>query len=72
MLKSFAANTTTAGIDGISHQMLNHMPDSWKQLLHAFHQKCWLNETLPSIWKQSVIIPILKQSKPKSAITSYS
>ena len=51
--------------------MLNHLPDSWKQLLHAFYQKCWLNETLPSIWKQSVIIPILKQGKPKSAIASY-
>ena len=33
---SFAANTTMAGIDGISHQMLNHLPDSWKHLLHAF------------------------------------
>ena len=51
--------------------MLNHLPDSWKQLLHAFYQKCWLNETVPSIWKQSVIIPILKQGKPKSAIASY-
>ena len=70
-LESFASNSTEAGIDGISYQMLNHLPDSWKQLLHAFYQKCWLNETLPSIWKQSVIIPILKQGKPKSAIASY-
>ena len=30
------------------------------------NQKCWLNVTLPSIWKQSVIIPILKQGIPKS------
>ena len=36
-----------------------------------FTKKCWLNETLPSIWKQSVIIPILKQGKTKSAIASY-
>ena len=53
------------------NQMLNHLPDSWKQLLHTFYQKVWLNETLPSIWKQSVIIPILKQGKPKSATDSY-
>ena len=51
--------------------MLNHLSDSWKQLLHAFLPTCWLNEILPSIWKQSVVIPILKQGKPKSAITSY-
>ena len=70
-LESFASNFTAVGIDGISYQMLNYLPDSWKQLLHAFYQKCWLNETLPSIWKQLVIIPILKQDKLKSAIASY-
>ena len=36
-----------------------------------FTKNSWLNETLPSIWKQSVIIPILKQGKPKSAIANY-
>ena len=70
-LESFSSNSTAVGIDGISYQMLNHLPDSWKQLLHAFYKKNWLNETLPSFWKQSVIIPILKQGKPKSAIASY-
>ena len=48
-LESFASNSTAVGIDGISYQMLNNLPDSWKQLLHAFYQKYWLNETLPSI-----------------------
>ena len=62
-LKSFASNSTAVGIDGISYQMLNQLPDSWKRLSHAFYQRCWLNETPPSIWKQSVI----KQGKPKSA-----
>ena len=66
-LESFASNSTAVGVDGISYQMLNHLPDNWEQLLHAFYQKCWLNETLPSIWKQSVIIQILKQGKTKSA-----
>ena len=70
-LESIASTTTTVGIDGVSYQMLNHLPLCWKQLLHAFYQKCWLNETLPSIWKQSVIIPILKQGKPRSGVGSY-
>ena len=67
-LESFTSNSTAVGIDGISYQMLNHLPDSWKQLLHAFYQKCWLNESLPSIWKQSVIIPILKRRQNKISI----
>ena len=71
-LQSLASNTTTVGIDGVSYQLLNHLPLSWKQLLHAFDQKCWLNDDiLPSVWKQSVIIPILKQSKPRSGVGSY-
>ena len=44
-LESFASNATPVGIDGISYQMLNHLPDRRKQLLHAVYQKCWLNET---------------------------
>ena len=49
--------------------MLNHLPLSWKELLHA--KQCWLNEALPSIWKQSVLIPILKQGKARSGVGSY-
>ena len=59
-LESFESNTTTVDIDGISYQMLNHLPGSWKYSLHALYQKYWLNETLPSIWKQLLIILILK------------
>ena len=55
-LEPFASNTTTVGTDGVSYQMLNLLPLSWKPLLHAFYQQCWLNETLPGIWKQSVIL----------------
>ena len=55
-LEYFASNTTTVSVNGVSYQMLNHVPLRWKQ-----YQQCWLNETLPTIWKQSVIIPILKQ-----------
>ena len=70
-LESFSSNTTAVGIDGVLYQMLNHLPLSWKELLHAFDQKCWLNETLPSLSKQSVIIPILKLRKPRSGVGSY-
>ena len=34
-LESFASNSTAVGTDGISYQMLNRLPDSWKQLLHG-------------------------------------
>ena len=37
-LESFASNTATVGDDGVSYQMLNHLPLSWKQLLQAFYK----------------------------------
>ena len=70
-LKSFASNTTAVGIDGTSYQMLTICFIAGNSYCINFYQKCWLNETLPSILKQSVIILILKQGKPKSAIASY-
>ena len=66
-LKSFASNSTAVGIDSISDQMLNHC----LIVGNSYYMHFTKNETLPSIWKQSVIIPILKQGKPKSAIASY-
>ena len=70
-LKSFASNTTAVGIDGTSYQFLTICLIAGNSYCIHFYQKCWLSETLPSILKQSVIILILKQGKPKSAIASY-
>jgi len=70
-LLSFSNNQTAVGIDGISYQLLIHLPDTWKKLLHSFYQKCWLDGMFPLAWKQSVIVPVLKQGKSRSAVESY-
>jgi ribonuclease HI len=70
-LKSFEGNNSAVGIDGMSYQLLIHLPENWKKLLFTFYQKCWLDGLFPSSWKQSVIIPVLKQGKCKSAVNSY-
>jgi hypothetical protein len=71
VLKSFEGNNSAVGIDGKSYQLLIHLPENWKKLLFTFYQKCWLDGLFPSSWKQSVIIPILKQGQCKSAVNSY-
>lgn len=70
-LKTFSSKNSAVGLDGISYQMLTHMPDTWINLLHSLFQICWLSGTLPSLWKQSVVIPIHKQGKPRDSINSY-
>jgi hypothetical protein len=50
--------------------MIN-LPLSWKILLLSFYQTCWLKGTLPTLRKQSVVIPVLKAGKIKSSVNSY-
>ena len=70
-LMSFKSNTTAVGLDAISYQMLTHLPDTWKRLLHTFCQRTWQNGTIPSIWRKSVVVPILKEGKDRSSVDSY-
>jgi ribonuclease HI/exonuclease III len=71
ILQSFSSNNSAVGSDGISYQLLYNLPNKWKQLLFSFFQKCWIDESLPTAWKESIIVPILKQGKPRSALDSY-
>ena len=70
-LETFTNNSSAVGIDGVSYKMLIHLPLTWKKLLFSFFQKCWKNGTLPSLWKQSVVVPILKEGKPRWSLNSY-
>ena len=36
-----------------------------------FFQKVWSEGSMPEIWKQSIIVPVLKQGKPRNDKTSY-
>jgi ribonuclease HI len=70
-LNSFSNNKSAVGLDGISYQLLCHLPLTWLELLHSFFHYCWNKGTIPSFWKQSVVVPIHKQGKPKSVVGSY-
>ena len=51
--------------------MLIHLPHKWLKLLHCIYQKCYEEGIVPTIWKQSLIIPILKQGKPRTEPSNY-
>ena len=51
--------------------MLVHLPNSIRALLFSLFQIIWKNGTLPNIWKKSIIVPILKQGKPRKSVDSY-
>ena len=70
-IESLPKEITAVGIDGISNEMLKHLPHNWLIILHTFLNKCWIEGVKPKIWNKSVIKPILKQGKPKTDKNSY-
>ena len=38
---SLRNNKVTVGLDGISYNLFDHLPEQWIQILQSFIQKCW-------------------------------
>ena len=59
------------GPDNITNEMLLHLgPCSKKKLLQLFNDG-WRTGTVPQVWREAIMIPILKRSKDKSQAESY-
>ena len=70
-IKELGTKKTAVGLDGISYTLLNHLPDKWFVHFHSIILKVWKTNMLPDIWKMSIVVPILKQGKPRSEASSY-
>ena len=61
----------TSGPDNITIEMLLHLgPRSKKKLLQLFNDG-WRMGTVPQVWREAIMIPILKRDKDKSKAESY-
>jgi ribonuclease HI len=63
--------STAPGEDNVSYEMLKRLP---KQCIHSlllFYNKVWSSGEMPKAWRESIVIPILKQGKDKTAPSSY-
>ena len=70
-ISTISKKRTSVGIDGISNEMLCHLPHNMTDFLHRFFQKCWNEGAIPDIWKRSIVVPIHKKGKPKTDKNSY-
>ena len=70
-ISSLANKTSSVGLDAISNEMIKHLPANFICFLKEIFQKIWSEGVMPRIWKQSVIIPILKHGHSASAASSY-
>ena len=70
-IKELSVKKSAVGIDGISYTLLNNMPEKGLNCLHKIIQKCWNDQSLPEIWKTSIVLPILKTGKNKRDKNNY-
>ena len=65
-----AAKDTAVGADRISVSMLRHLPDPVLVILLKLFNESWIQGLLPTTWKHSLIVPLLKpgkiETKPES------
>ena len=65
------ARQTSPGKDGICYEMLANMKDSSLIAILKMFNLIWETGQIPSAWKQSVIVSILKPGNVPSDPTSY-
>ena len=70
-IRSLSNKQTSVGLDAISNEMLKHLPERCTHILQKLFQMCWNSGKMLQLWKKSIVIPILKQGKPRQDKTSY-
>ena len=63
--------STAPGADTVHYDMLRNLPDTAKFQLLKLINKSWNEGSLPSQWKESTIVPILKPGKDPHEPASY-
>ena len=64
-------NCTAPRADGLNIFQLKHLGPFGTQYLTPLYNLSYEHATLPAIWKQATILPLLKPGKPQDRSTSY-
>ena len=67
----FSSNSTAPGADGLTIHQLKHLGPLGTQYLTNLFNLSYSKANLPAIWKQAIILPILKPGKLKDQGPSY-
>ncbi|KAK7101835.1 hypothetical protein V1264_020159 [Littorina saxatilis] len=59
------------GPDGITNEMLTHLGSAAENKLLEVFNSSWQEGSLPQLWREAIMIPILKKGKDPKKATSY-
>ncbi len=64
-------NKKASGVDNIPYELLKNLPTTYLQKLLKIFNHSWSQKVIPSQWKETIILPILKPGKDPTNCSSY-
>lgn len=62
---------SSPGPDNIVYEMIKNLPNNTKQWILDYYNHVWHTGIIPNIWRDAIVIPILKTGKDKRIPSSY-
>nr|CAI5849124.1 unnamed protein product [Callosobruchus analis] len=62
---------SAAGPDKINFEMLSHLPTNLKNALLNVYNNIWITGIYPRVWKEALIVPVLKDGKSPLIMSNY-
>uniref|UniRef100_A0A6G5AB10 Putative tick transposon n=1 Tax=Rhipicephalus microplus TaxID=6941 RepID=A0A6G5AB10_RHIMP len=66
-----SCSTSAPGSDRVVYEMLKNLPAETRKTLLCLYNAIWFSGTIPTSWKEAIIIPILKEGKDPSLASGY-
>jgi hypothetical protein len=70
-INGLSSKGKATGFDPISNKMIRHFPEKFLYTLLLFFQTCWSKGSIPSSWKEALVVAVPKPGKPRNLATSY-
>lgn len=64
-------SNTARGPDSIPYILLKNLTPSLLHIILKFYNNIWTGGLYPKSWRTSIVIPMLKQNKPRNDLNSY-
>ena len=64
-------NGRAPGVDGVTNDMIHHLPSTAQRHLLAIFNKCWKTAEVPAAWRRAEIVAIPKKGKNPADPNSY-
>ncbi|RUA04271.1 MAG: hypothetical protein DSY43_06760, partial [Gammaproteobacteria bacterium] len=62
---------TATGLDQTGYPLIKNLPTHLQQVLLTLYNNIWTTGKIPEVWKEALVLPILKAKQPTNEAKSY-